>query len=199
MAKTYAPLTVLPLKPGVTFVHPIVPPTILHWDDPALHAMLDFKYLKADTITADEPIDFALLHVKNSFSHISLVVDKEQRVVGLISVEDLLGEKPVKTIHERRLARKDVVVRMVMTPNHEILVMDFEDLRHAKVGHIIETLRLHKQHYAVVIKYDENHHPIIRGLFSASLLSRQLGQDVMSNSMTAHTIAELQHDLHLHD
>jgi len=200
MPKSYLPLTTMPLRTGISFAHPAEPPELLHWEDSAQLAMVDFKYIKAITISPDDSIDAALLGVKNSIYHALLVVNKEQHILGIITAEDLLGEKPLKAIQERRIARADMVVRMVMTPQHEILALDLENLRHAKVGHIVETLRAHKQHYALVVKVDEKTHAhTVRGLYSSALLSKQLGRDVLSALPEAHSIAELHHDLHLND
>lgn len=200
MAKIYLPLPALTLKIASSYSHPVEPPEVTHWDDPALGAMIDFKYLKAATIGPGESIETALVGVKNSIYHMLIVENKEQQILGIISAEDLLGEKPLKAIQELRLARSDIEVRVVMTPQAEILALDLEALRHAKVGHIVETLRAHKQHYALIVKIDEHDNSqIVRGVFSASLLSKQLGEDVLSSSPEMFSIAELQHDLHLND
>lgn len=200
MVKTYSPLTTMPLKPGISYSHPTEPAEIVHWEDPAITAMVDFKYIKAITISPDDALDTALAGVKSSAYHVLLVVNKEQHILGMITAEDLLGEKPLKAIQERRIARSDIIVRMVMTPQHNLLAIDFENLRHAKVGHIVETLRAHKQHYALVVKIDEKTHAhTVRGLFSAALLSKELGKDVLSAMPEAHSIAELHQDLHLND
>jgi hypothetical protein len=200
MTKTYHPLSVTSLNPQVTYLHPLEPQQLVHWEDAALHAMVDFKHVKAETIGPDEPIDKALVAIKNCSFHVLLVVNAEQMILGLVSAEDLLGEKPLKAIEHRRLARADISVHMVMIPQREILTLDLESLRHAKVGHVVQTLRANKQHYALVVKTDEDTGTqSVRGLFSSPLISKQLGKDVMSDLSEAQSIAELQHNLHLND
>lgn len=200
MPKTYPALPIVTLKPVVTYWHPQEPSEVIHWEDPALNAMVDFKYFKAATISPEESLDAALMGVKSSPYHVLLVVDPEQHIIGLVSAEDLLGEKPLKTIQDRRLARADLTVRMVMVPHRDIMTLDLEQLKHAKVGHLIETLRAHKQHFALVVKVDEAHNgQIVRGLFSAAQISKQLGQDITGAVIEAHSLAELQHHLHLPD
>ncbi len=200
MTKSYSPLNIVALKPDVTYYQYQEAPELVHWNDPALQAMIDFRFTKAATVNPEESIDIALLNVKNSTSHVLLVINREQQILGLIDAEDLMGEKPVRAIQERRLARADVTVRMVMTPKSEVVALDFEQLRHAKVGHIVQTLHAHKHHYALVVKIDETTGAqVIRGLFSTSQLSKQLGQDVSSAPPEALSLAELQHGLHLSD
>lgn len=197
MNKLYPALPTMPLKSGIGYFKPTEPPEIVHWKDPAVQAMIDFKYTKVAVVSEETSVDAALLAVKNTSYHVLLVTDAEQHVVGIVGAEDLLGEKPVKAIQQRRLARADITVNMVMTPRQETLTLNFEDLRHSKVGHIIETLHTHKQHYALVIAEDNHHGTKIRGLFSSAFLSKQLGQDVTGSGAEAQSIAELQHDLHL--
>lgn len=198
--KTYTPINTLALREGVGYLHPPGLPAIAHWHDPAQQVLVDFKYMRAETIGADESIDAALALMRVCSYHVLLVTDKEDKILGLISAEDLLGEKPLKAIQERRLARADISVRMVMTPQKAVLVFDIETLRHAKVGHIVSTLHAHKQHYALAVKIDETHKTqTVRGLFSLSLIAKQLGEDVASDVPEAHSIAELQHDVHLYD
>jgi Mg2+/Co2+ transporter CorB len=138
--------------------------------------------------------------MKSCSYHVLLVVDKEGKILGLISSEDLLGEKPLKAIQERRIARADISVGMVMTPQTSVVAIDIEDLRHAKVGHLVATLHTCKQHYALAVKIDEtNNKQVVRGLFSLSLIGKQLSEDVTSDVPEAHSIAELHHDVHLND
>lgn len=200
MPKIYIPIPTIPIKTGISYAHPSEPPEVAHWDDLALQVMLDFNAVKAQTISPDEHIDVALREVTNTPYHVLLVVNKEQQLLGLLGSEDLLGEKPLKAIQERRLSRMDLTVNMVMTPYNELIGLDIESLRHARVGHIIETLHSNKQHYALVINiHEKDNTHVIHGLFAASYLSKQLGQDIMSMTDGVMTIAELQHDLHLND
>lgn len=200
MTKHYHAIPTIHLHAGAGYLQAHELPELVHWEDAALHAMVDFKYIKAEAINPDEAIDTALHEVKKCSFHVLLVVNAEQEILGLVSTEDLLGEKPLKAIQERRLPRAEISVQMVMIPREEIVTLDLESLRHAKVGHIIETLHAHKQHYALVVKTDEiTDAQTVRGLFSASLISKQLGRDITSAVSEAQSIAELQHNLHLHD
>lgn len=200
MPKSHLPLPVLHLDADLSYLRPTELPEVVHWDDPAIQALIDFKYLKAEVIGPDEPIDVALLAVKKCSYHALLVVNQDHQVSGLVTAEDLLGEKPLKVIQERRLPRADIFVGLVMIPQRSLLAIDIESLRHAKVGHVVETLRVHKQHFMLVVKQDEETQaPTIRGLFSIGHLSKQMGRDLTGDLSEAQSIAELQHDLHLHD
>jgi hypothetical protein len=119
------------------------------------------------------------------------VVDHDDKVAGFISSEHILGEKTIKLIHEKRIPRHEVEVQMVMRPQSDVSAFDYASLKHAKVGHVINTMRNAHQHYALVVELDSEHNQTVRGMFSLSLLSKQLNSDYISDVPEARTIAEL--------
>jgi CBS-domain-containing membrane protein len=192
MPKTYQSLPTLPLKADSPYYHTGELPELIHLDDPALSAMLDFKQTKAITIAPTAYIQEAELEMKACNVHLLLVIDEESQVVGLISSEDLLGEKPVKLIQEKHLSRAELRVRLVMTPQKEIVTLDYNDLKLAKIGHIVQTLKQAKQHYALVVYlHPVNKQQTVRGLFSLSQLSRLLGLNVIDDDPLARSLIEL--------
>lgn len=198
MLKSYHPLATLHLANESQLMHPPSPPEVIHQHDSALHVMLDFRYNQPVTVSANMSIDDALHELKNHNTPVLIVIDETGTVSGIITSEDIMGEKPVKLIQEGRMKRADIPVSMVMTPQKEIAAFDIEHLRHAKVGNIIQTLFHLKQHTLLVIKFDEHHtgKQIVRGLFSSSMISKQLGEDITSElSEPAQSLAELQHKL----
>jgi CBS domain-containing protein len=160
-----------------TYAHPTELPEVVHWNDPALSVMIDFTQNKPPLISPETPIVEVLEEMKVHGVHVMLVVDQEEEVIGLISAEDILGEKPIQLIEERGLARDEILVAMVMLPETHITAFDIETLRHAKVGNVVNTLRELHQHYALVLK-NEYGHWIVRGLFSSSQISKQLHTDL---------------------
>lgn len=197
MLKSYHPLATLALAPTSKHAHPPHLPEVIHLSDTAMHVMVDFKYTPPVIVSPDASIDKALAELKAHHLPVLLVVDDAHSVVGIITSEDILGEKPVKLIQEGRIRRSEIPVSMVMTPQEEIAAFDIEHLRHAKVGNIIATLHLLKQPTILVIKFDEEHHhnQVVRGLFSASLISKQLGENITHAISEAQSLAELQHEL----
>lgn len=198
MSKQYYAIPTIQLKTDSVCEYPPGLPEVVHLDDPALDVMTDFKKYKPYTITLEGTIDEALIEMKACGVRSLLVTDKERHLLGLISSEDLLGEKPVKVMKERSITRADLQVNMLMTQQSYLEVMDFAKLGHAKIGDIVETLLKLQQHYVLVVE-EHGEKQCIRGLFSASQISRQLGKDVLHGLAEAHSRAEMEHDLHLYD
>lgn len=173
--------------------HPVTPPEVVHLEDPALSVMIDFRQTKPPISTPDTRIDDTLNEMKVSGVHLMLVIDETENVIGLISSEDILGEKPIKLIQERRVGRDQITVKMVMTPADSMVAFDIETLKIARVGSVINTLKeLRLQHALVMRCENSDHKSLVRGLISMSQISKQLHMDVRNSIRQAETIAELQ-------
>lgn len=173
-------------------MQPMDLPEVVHMEDPALMVMIDFKLSKPPLIDPNTSIDDALDEMKISEVHQLLVADEDNNIIGIVGSEDIVGEKPIKLIQERRINRGEIMVKMIMTRAEEILAFNIEDLKHARVGNVVNTLKERRQHYALVIKIDDQGKFLVRGLFSTSQISKQLHMNIANGISGAATIAELQ-------
>jgi hypothetical protein len=119
-----------------------------------------------------------------------LVEDLECLVMGLITANDLQGEKPMLFSQAAGIRHAEVLVRDIMIPISSIEAMDFNAVRHARVGDIIETLTQAGRQHALVIEKEEGHEEVIRGIFSTSQIGRQMGISI-NPSEKAQTFIEL--------
>ena len=120
-----------------------------------------------------------------------LVVDQNRSVLGLITATDILGEKPVQVAVQRGVRRGEIQVRDIMTPQERLEVLDLEQVRGAKVGHIVATLQKAGRQHAVVVERDAQGRQSLRGLFSATQVARQLGV-TLQTSEVARTFSEIE-------
>lgn len=196
MPKAYSSLPTIQLTTGCDYAEPPKIPEVAHLSDPAVLFMTDFTLHRAITIQPSAPLSEAAVEMKVCNIHMLLVVDHQQSIIGMITTEDLLGEKPLRTAMERQIKRSEMLVRMVMVPINEIAALDIHDLKHAKLGNIVETLHELKQHYAIVVETDNTTNlQKIRGIFSLWEISRKVGQNLTYDLSEAHSLAELQRDL----
>ncbi len=166
-------------------------PELVHLDEPAISVMTDFSQTIPTTLPPDTPIDDALKNMKLKEVHLLLVTDEHHKVLGVIGSEDILGEKPIKIIQERRIPRPKVLVKMIMVPLSEITAFDITDIEHARVGNVVNTLKTLNKPYSLVIKQDEGANTL-RGIFTVTQISKQLHFDIKSSVTKAATLAELQ-------
>ena len=121
------------------------------------------------------------------------VMDSEDRVAGLITNTDIHGEKPMQVVQSRGILRDEVLVADIMTPVDRLEAVDYEDIAHARVGHVLETLKARGRQHALVIE-NVNGRQMVRGLLSLSQLCKQLGVNVVTTEV-ANTFLEIEQHL----
>ena len=120
-----------------------------------------------------------------------LVTDDDRQVLGLITSNEVSGEKAVQFALERGIKRQEIRVRDLMTPREQLEVLLYADLIHAEVGHVVATLKhAGRQHALVTDLGGEGKVQAVRGIFSASQIARQLGISIQTTEV-AHTFAEI--------
>jgi hypothetical protein len=78
-----------------------------------------------------------------------------------------------------------------MTPHDQLDVLNFSDVQMSYIGDIVATLTRDGRQHALVIDRDRYGMQRVRGIFSASQISRQLGVSI-PESGRAHSFAELE-------
>lgn len=155
-------------------------PELVHLDDAARSVFLNFNKSLPAIIPPSTSLDEAIHDMKTLHLQLLLVEDKG-KIVGLIGQEDVTSEKPILIMQQKGLSRNEITVDMLMKPRHKILVMDIVNLRNAKVGHIVKTFQDNSVSYILVIQKTRGEKHLIKGLFSALQIGRQLHADLISN------------------
>ena len=190
MQSAYTPRECVPLQANLAIENPEEPPELVHFHDTAMLVFTDFSRVYPLTITADKPIDYALEKMKNAGVRLLLVVNKKHHMIGLIGADQIMGDDPVRLVEDRQLDHSQITVEMLMQPQKKIRVLEFSHLRDARVGHIVATLHGLEQKHILVVDND-----MIRGLFSASQISKQLGRNIHDEETPAHSLAEMVHSI----
>ena len=168
-------------------------PELVRLDDAANTVMTDFRHAPAHIIAQDRSMDDALNEMKFTGEHLLLVTDKNGHLIGIISSQDLLGDKPIKILQEKRMPRENITVKMLMVEADTIISLDIKTVETARVGHIVKTLTENKRHYALVTEQCQaSEQTLVRGLFTTSQISKQLHMDLDNAIATAGSISELQ-------
>ncbi len=161
-------------------------------DSPAIEVMTDLQQVAAATISPDAPLAQANQTMIARGVRLLLVATREGRLAGLITARDTMGERPIKLIREHGGKHGDLMVRDLMIPAAQIDVLDFDDVLHAEVGHIVATLKSFGRQHALVVDTDPlTGDEMIRGIFSATQIGRQLGMALQPFEV-ARTFAEIE-------
>lgn len=165
-------------------------------DEPALTAMTDLTRVAAVTVGADELLDIAHERMLERRVRMLFAVDHTGLVVGLITSNDVLGEKPMQVVRSRGVRHDEIRVQDIMTPADAVEAIDIADLGGARVGDVVETMRRSGRQHALVMRRDAAG-PQICGVYSAADLSRRLGVPVVPMTV-ARTFAEIEETLAHH-
>ena len=180
------------LTPGTGISRPVRPVSIVTLDDAALDVMTDLEKEKAITIGPTASMDTANRLMMASGVRLLLVTELD-RVLGLITATDILGEKPMQVLGQTPgRAYSEIVVQNILSPAEEIEVLAFDAVRTARVGDVVTTLREAGRLHALVVAHSGSAAtPVIRGIFSATQIGKQLGIRV-DTTQPATTFAELE-------
>ena len=200
MSDNREPLTTTRLLSDTGLAQPTqVLPEHVGMGDAAPLVMTDFECISVVLIRADDSIDKANLRMIQRGVRLLVVVDAHRNVAGLITADDILGEKPLQFIAQRGGCRHDILVQDIMTPQEQLQVLHWLDVQHARVGQIVTTLKeTGRQHALVVDSNGHGRHRVrVRGMFSLSQIARQLGVSIPPREI-AHNFSEIEAQLMHH-
>jgi CBS domain containing-hemolysin-like protein len=161
-------------------------------NSPAVEVMTDLTRIPAATIEAETSLADANRAMILRGVRLLLVTDSRHTVAGVISVADLLSEHPVRIARERGVSPRELTVGSVMTPLDRTEAVEFGEVMRADVGHILATLKRSGRQHALVLERSEGGRGVIRGIFSASQIARQLGEPQPESMEIARSFAEIE-------
>lgn len=195
MMKKYTPLKAHPLKANTSFSRPLQQlPERVTLDDPARNVMTDLKVVSLVNVRARASMESANARMIRYGVRLLLVVDDADKVAGLITATDILGDKPIRFLQHMGGTHADILVRDVMTTQRELEVMKLPDVAGAKVGQIVASLKQARRQHAIVVEESGDGSEIVCGLFSATQIARQLGIPVQAGDITQ-TFAKIEAQL----
>ncbi len=195
MTRDYSALKPLSLEAGSGYAQPTQ--AVLERvriDSPALEVMTDLTRVTAVIILPGDTVDEAHRRMIQRGVRLLLVVDKDRRVHGIVTANDVLGEKPVRMAVQRGVPRSEIQVRDIMTERERLEVLDLRDVQSSTVGHIVATLKAAGRQHTLVVDQDARGRQRVRGVFSATQIARQLGI-VITTEAVARTFADIEASL----
>jgi CBS-domain-containing membrane protein len=192
MSKSFAALTSHPFKAGVGISRPTQElPQNVTLDDPAVNVMTDLRKVSVVNVRAKTALEKANDKMIRYGVRMLLVMDDADKISGLLTATDVLGEKPVRFLQQMGGTHADILVADVMTVQLELEVLKLEDVLNAKVGNILATLRSSGRQHAMVVEEAADGSQIVRGFFSVTQIARQLGVQIKTSEV-AKIFAEIE-------
>lgn len=188
---TFRPLAQAQISPNGCFLMGAFNPPTVTVESPATEVMTDLSKVPSATIFAEATLEGANRSMLARGVRLLLVVGEGNRIIGVATSVDVLGEKPILMAQKRSCHRKDLRIADVMVPVDKIEALDINDVKHAVVGDIVETLKADGRAHALVVGKSRDGEQVLLGIFSVSQIARQIGVPIHTHE-TARTFAEIE-------
>jgi len=141
---------------------------------PALSIFTDFRQHPPLVIDATVKAVELERMMKRSHVKMKLVLDSQDRLIGVVSLQDLSQENILKKVN-KNTSRDELLVTDFMQKRESLMCFDYEQLSHASVEDVLRAQKDNFQQHCLVI--DRKQHEI-RGLISARDVARLLKRSV---------------------
>ena len=138
--------------------------------DSALEVFTDFHTSPALIVNASLSVLQAESMMKTAHVRLKIVVDKGERVVGVVSLDDLSSQEVIKRISQG-FNRSELKVADFMRPLSALRAFSWSELQDASIQDVIDSLEHSGQQHCLVVDRKEQE---IRGIISASDIARKL-------------------------
>ena len=178
------------LTGAVRISHP-APTTPVTLESPALEIMTDLRRIHVAEIEPYATMESANAYMMQRGVRSLFVLNDDHLLQGVITASDILGEKPLRFIQEQRVKHNEILVSDIMTPLDCLEAIPIEEVQHAKVGHVVASLRDAGRQHTLVMEKDIDGEPLICGIFSLTQIEKQLGRAIPPTEV-AKTFAEIE-------
>jgi Mg2+/Co2+ transporter CorC len=162
----------------------------LSGEDAAIELLRDFTCDDPLTIRSALGVQEAKEKLYSSDSTFSVVINRDDDVVGILALKDLIGSWPLSLASQRGGSIADIAVQDVMRPIWSLPAITYSQLQDLKIGELVSSFNeLHSDYLLVQdAGISEASESFVRGLLSADELSQQLGiqlsQDALPESFS---------------
>lgn len=162
-------------------------------DTPAVKIIADFKYYKPQMIDAYLNLSDALVMMQVEDVTMKMVVDHEKEFIGILDIDHLSAQHVFLKQISLGVKYSELLVKDLMCSRAQMLAVDIEQLRSAKVSDVVKHLQKSHQEYLLVVDKDAHH---IRGVISSRDIARRLRQPIAIEKEL--TFADIVTAVHVH-
>ena len=184
-------LTHRPLAPGTIIAqNRQIRSARISLTDPASSIMTDFSYTRPFLTTATANLDEINDKMIACSVRLLFVTEGNEILLGLVTYNDIFGEKPVRYMQEHGGTRSEILAQEMMAPLNRLEALQHEDVLKASIGDIVEVLQSAGRQHLLVVEEQEDDLQVISGMFSSTQIEKQLDIKI-ELSPRANTFAEL--------
>lgn len=138
---------------------------------PATSVLTDFNNQLPLMIDASLPATEVEYLMKSEHVRLKLVVDEDNKFVGVITLKNLNSQEIIKKVASDRIDRESFSVQEFMQPKSDIMVLDIDDVRSSSIQDIISSLSLSRQQHILIMEHGSQD---LIGLISCSDIIKKL-------------------------
>lgn len=157
---------------------------------PALSLLTDLQQSPCVVARSSDGVEQTLHLMMRAGVRMVFVAGVDGALVGMVSAEDIQGERPVVRASSQQVLMRELTLADVMVPVGAWDVIDLGQVRTARLGDIAATLHEHNLRYLLVTQ-TKSGETFLRGLFSARRLEMAMRQPIQAD-MHSRTFAELE-------
>lgn len=158
--------------------------------DPAEAVMTDLRKVASASIRPEASIERAHQMMIQRGVRMLIVATDDGLISGVITSNDILGEKPVLAAQKQGIKRGELKVRDIMIHTDHVQVLHMSDVSKSEVGSVIATLKHAGRAHALVVDQVNGKLALV-GIFSANQIARQMGIQIHTHEV-AKTFAEIE-------
>ena len=163
-------------------------------EDAAFSMMTNFNHIRPFATTSLANIDAINTKMIACGVRLLFVAEQDKVLLGLVTYNDIFGEKPLLYIQEHGGKHEEILARDIMTPLERLEALQLADILTARVGDIVETMKSSGRQHILVCEDQPDGAHAITGLFSSTQIEKRLGIKI-ELSPRANTFAELERAL----
>jgi signal-transduction protein with cAMP-binding, CBS, and nucleotidyltransferase domain len=180
-------------------VQPVAKTQSVTLESPATMLVTDFNVSHPHTLPTGSSIGQAQETMKQAGVGLLMLIDPNGKFTGVINARELIGGRRITlAMQKHQLGRDEVTVEMIQTPRSELHSLSYAKISHASVGDLVETLKTSGDQHVLITEPDGSGGSRIRGIISASNISRALGVD-LHQPPSARTFSSICHVILGHD
>jgi CBS domain-containing protein len=141
----------------------------------AFEVFTDFTTAQPFMLEQSVSISQAALMLQREHVRRKLVIDSNERFLGVVSLSDLLSTKVMRAMESTGMKREDMTIADVMIKKENLQAIDFTEFQHAKIGDILMIMRQFGEEHVLVV---ESKTRSIRGIVSSTDIARKLHKSV---------------------
>ncbi|CAO1663687.1 CBS domain-containing protein [Salinicola sp. NYA28a] len=139
----------------------------------------DFSVSHPYTLPTGSSIAQALETMKQAGVRLLMLVNASGNFTGVVNARELIGGRRITlAMQQHQIGRDEVTAEMIQTPRSELHSLSYAKISHASVGDLVETLKSSGDQHVLITEPDGSGGSRIRGIISASNISRALGVDL---------------------